>query len=74
MGRGIRPGRPATGQTFGSGAAGRPPGSYFAAPPGPFRAAVARVEQDAAAMYYKFSGFTQKLVGAWASDAYNPQV
>ncbi|XP_007533941.1 cytochrome c oxidase subunit 7A-related protein, mitochondrial [Erinaceus europaeus] len=24
-------------------------------------------------MYYKFSGFTQKLVGAWASDAYNPQ-
>ncbi|XP_010594199.1 cytochrome c oxidase subunit 7A-related protein, mitochondrial isoform X3 [Loxodonta africana] len=24
-------------------------------------------------MYYKFSGFTQKLAGAWASDAYNPQ-
>ncbi|XP_037017983.2 cytochrome c oxidase subunit 7A-related protein, mitochondrial [Artibeus jamaicensis] len=24
-------------------------------------------------MYYKFSGFTQKLVGAGASDAYNPQ-
>ncbi|XP_033619672.1 cytochrome c oxidase subunit 7A-related protein, mitochondrial isoform X1 [Fukomys damarensis] len=24
-------------------------------------------------MYYKFSGFTQKLTGAWASDAYNPQ-
>lgn len=25
-------------------------------------------------MYYKFSSFTQKLTGAWASDAYNPQV
>lgn len=25
-------------------------------------------------MYYKFSGFTQKLTGAWASDAYSPQV
>lgn len=25
-------------------------------------------------MYYKFSGFTQKLAGAWASDAYSPQV
>lgn len=25
-------------------------------------------------MYYKFSGFTQNLVGAWASHAYNPQV
>jgi hypothetical protein len=25
-------------------------------------------------MYYKFSGFTQKLVGTWASDAYIPQV
>ncbi|XP_004627710.1 cytochrome c oxidase subunit 7A-related protein, mitochondrial [Octodon degus] len=24
-------------------------------------------------MYYKFSGFTQKLAGAWASEAYNPQ-
>ncbi|XP_012612110.1 cytochrome c oxidase subunit 7A2-like, mitochondrial [Microcebus murinus] len=24
-------------------------------------------------MYYKFSGFTQRLVGAWASDAYSPQ-
>ncbi|XP_004686310.1 PREDICTED: cytochrome c oxidase subunit 7A-related protein, mitochondrial [Condylura cristata] len=24
-------------------------------------------------MYYKFSGFTQKLAGAWASDAYSPQ-
>ncbi|XP_057599404.1 cytochrome c oxidase subunit 7A-related protein, mitochondrial isoform X1 [Hippopotamus amphibius kiboko] len=24
-------------------------------------------------MYYKFSGFTQKLTGAWASDAYSPQ-
>ncbi|XP_073905671.1 cytochrome c oxidase subunit 7A2-like, mitochondrial isoform X3 [Castor canadensis] len=24
-------------------------------------------------MYYKFSGFTQKLVGTWASDAYIPQ-
>ncbi|KAL0615979.1 LOW QUALITY PROTEIN: Cytochrome c oxidase subunit 7A-related protein, mitochondrial [Plecturocebus cupreus] len=24
-------------------------------------------------MYYKFSGFTQKLVGAWASEAYGPQ-
>ncbi|XP_049551962.1 cytochrome c oxidase subunit 7A-related protein, mitochondrial isoform X3 [Orcinus orca] len=24
-------------------------------------------------MYYKFSSFTQKLTGAWASDAYNPQ-
>ncbi|KAM7059571.1 cytochrome c oxidase subunit 7A2-like, mitochondrial [Molossus nigricans] len=24
-------------------------------------------------MYYKFSGFTQKLVGAWASHAYSPQ-
>uniref|UniRef100_A0A8D2K9W9 Cytochrome c oxidase subunit 7A2-like, mitochondrial n=1 Tax=Theropithecus gelada TaxID=9565 RepID=A0A8D2K9W9_THEGE len=25
-------------------------------------------------MYYKFSGFTQKLAGAWASEAYSPQV
>ncbi|XP_044247337.1 cytochrome c oxidase subunit 7A-related protein, mitochondrial isoform X1 [Ursus arctos] len=25
-------------------------------------------------MYYKFSGFTQKLTGTWASDAYIPQV
>lgn len=25
-------------------------------------------------MYYKFSGFTQKLAGAWAADAYSPQV
>lgn len=25
-------------------------------------------------MYYKFSGFTQNLVGAWASHAYSPQV
>lgn len=25
-------------------------------------------------MYYKFSGFTQKLTGTWASDAYSPQV
>nr|XP_034493148.1 cytochrome c oxidase subunit 7A-related protein, mitochondrial-like [Marmota flaviventris] len=24
-------------------------------------------------MYYKFSGFTQKLTGAWASEAYSPQ-
>nr|XP_039316868.1 cytochrome c oxidase subunit 7A-related protein, mitochondrial-like [Saimiri boliviensis boliviensis] len=24
-------------------------------------------------MYYKFSGFTQKLVGAWALEAYSPQ-
>ncbi|XP_023387077.1 cytochrome c oxidase subunit 7A2-like, mitochondrial isoform X2 [Pteropus medius] len=24
-------------------------------------------------MYYKFSGFTQKLAGAWASNAYTPQ-
>ncbi|XP_021574648.1 cytochrome c oxidase subunit 7A-related protein, mitochondrial isoform X4 [Carlito syrichta] len=24
-------------------------------------------------MYYKFSGFTQRLAGAWASDAYSPQ-
>ncbi|XP_061024325.1 cytochrome c oxidase subunit 7A-related protein, mitochondrial-like [Dama dama] len=24
-------------------------------------------------MYSKFSGFTQKLAGAWASDAYSPQ-
>ncbi|VFV22706.1 cytochrome c oxidase subunit 7A-related protein, mitochondrial [Panthera pardus] len=24
-------------------------------------------------MYYKFSGFTQKLTGTWASDAYSPQ-
>ncbi|XP_017704393.1 PREDICTED: cytochrome c oxidase subunit 7A-related protein, mitochondrial isoform X2 [Rhinopithecus bieti] len=24
-------------------------------------------------MYYKFSGFTQKLAGAWASEAYSPQ-
>ncbi|XP_055986570.1 cytochrome c oxidase subunit 7A-related protein, mitochondrial isoform X2 [Sorex fumeus] len=24
-------------------------------------------------MYYKFSGFTQKLAGAWAADAYSPQ-
>nr|XP_045011179.1 cytochrome c oxidase subunit 7A-related protein, mitochondrial-like [Jaculus jaculus] len=24
-------------------------------------------------MYYKFSGFTQKLAGAWASKAYSPQ-
>uniref|UniRef100_A0A8C6ELW1 Cytochrome c oxidase subunit 7A-related protein, mitochondrial n=1 Tax=Microcebus murinus TaxID=30608 RepID=A0A8C6ELW1_MICMU len=24
-------------------------------------------------MYYKFSGFTQRLMGAWASDAYSPQ-
>ncbi|KAM4838406.1 cytochrome c oxidase subunit 7A2-like, mitochondrial [Urocitellus parryii] len=24
-------------------------------------------------MYYKFSGFTQKLIGAWASEAYSPQ-
>lgn len=26
------------------------------------------------AMYYKFNGFTQRLVGAAASAAYNPQV
>ncbi|XP_050002081.1 cytochrome c oxidase subunit 7A-related protein, mitochondrial isoform X2 [Alexandromys fortis] len=25
-------------------------------------------------MYYKFSGFTQKLAGAWASEAYSPQM
>lgn len=25
-------------------------------------------------MYYKFSSFTQKLAGAWASEAYTPQV
>uniref|UniRef100_A0A4X2KHH6 Cytochrome c oxidase subunit 7A2-like, mitochondrial n=1 Tax=Vombatus ursinus TaxID=29139 RepID=A0A4X2KHH6_VOMUR len=25
-------------------------------------------------MYYKFSGFTQKLTGSWASAAYSPQV
>uniref|UniRef100_A0A8C6D3Y1 Cytochrome c oxidase subunit 7A2-like, mitochondrial n=1 Tax=Moschus moschiferus TaxID=68415 RepID=A0A8C6D3Y1_MOSMO len=24
-------------------------------------------------MYYKFSGFVQKLAGGWASDAYSPQ-
>ncbi|XP_043843961.1 cytochrome c oxidase subunit 7A-related protein, mitochondrial [Dromiciops gliroides] len=24
-------------------------------------------------MYYKFSGFTQKLAGSWASAAYSPQ-
>nr|XP_045050370.2 cytochrome c oxidase subunit 7A-related protein, mitochondrial-like [Desmodus rotundus] len=24
-------------------------------------------------MYHKFRGFTQKLVGAWASYAYSPQ-
>uniref|UniRef100_A0A8C6GXS1 Cytochrome c oxidase subunit 7A2-like, mitochondrial n=1 Tax=Mus spicilegus TaxID=10103 RepID=A0A8C6GXS1_MUSSI len=24
-------------------------------------------------MYYKFSSFTQKLAGAWASEAYTPQ-
>ncbi|XP_058429679.1 cytochrome c oxidase subunit 7A-related protein, mitochondrial-like [Marmota monax] len=24
-------------------------------------------------MYYKFSGFTQKLTGAWALEAYSPQ-
>ncbi|KAM7119665.1 cytochrome c oxidase subunit 7A2-like, mitochondrial isoform X2 [Mycteria americana] len=24
-------------------------------------------------MYYKFNGFTQRLAGAAASDAYNPQ-
>ena len=24
-------------------------------------------------MSYKFSGFTQKLAGAWASEAYSPQ-
>uniref|UniRef100_A0A8C7ELJ9 Cytochrome c oxidase subunit 7A-related protein, mitochondrial n=1 Tax=Neovison vison TaxID=452646 RepID=A0A8C7ELJ9_NEOVI len=24
-------------------------------------------------MCYKFSGFTQKLTGTWASDAYSPQ-
>ncbi|XP_072491862.1 cytochrome c oxidase subunit 7A2-like, mitochondrial [Notamacropus eugenii] len=24
-------------------------------------------------MYYKFSGFTQKLTGSWASAAYSPQ-
>ncbi|XP_046322842.1 cytochrome c oxidase subunit 7A-related protein, mitochondrial-like [Marmota monax] len=24
-------------------------------------------------MYYKFSGFTQKLTGPWASEAYSPQ-
>nr|XP_034491240.1 cytochrome c oxidase subunit 7A-related protein, mitochondrial-like [Marmota flaviventris] len=24
-------------------------------------------------MYYKFSGFTQKLTGAWAPEGYSPQ-
>ncbi|XP_064338929.1 cytochrome c oxidase subunit 7A-related protein, mitochondrial-like [Camelus dromedarius] len=28
---------------------------------------------DGADVYCKFSGFTQKLPGAWASDAYSPQ-
>lgn len=30
-------------------------------------------EPASANMYYKFSGFTQKLAGAWASEAYTPQ-
>lgn len=34
---------------------------------------IIKVKPGAGTMYYKFSGFTQKLAGAWASEAYSPQ-
>lgn len=46
-------------------------------PAGSFRAARRRrwiVGVRVPTMYYKFNGFTQRLVGAAASTAYNPQV
>lgn len=55
----------------------RPSRGETARKAGSFSWAVARAAAAAGwtpgIMYYKFSGFTQKLAGAWASDAYCPQ-